>query len=697
VVDDYHGTLVPDPYRSLEDDDDPATRKWTAEQAALAEAYLATLPERDGFRRRLAELWDYARVTPPVRRGGWLFFERNDGLQPQPVLYRQPVDGGEPLVVLDPNALSEDGTVALVSYSPSDDGRYLACNLSSGGSDWQTIRVLEVATGEALPDELRWCKFTSAAWKPDGSGFYYARYPAPGEVPDAAPSTHQRVCFHALRTDQRDDPIVHARPAEPNLGFHPVVAEGGDYLFLELWTGASARSGLAYRPLEPEGAPLVPLLDVDQALYQLLGNDGPLLYLLTDLGAPLGRIVAIDLRKPQRSAWRELVPEGEDAIEDAAMIGDGFVVNALHHARHRLARFALDGSPLGEVPLPGLGSLTDLRGRRRDPELFATFSSFLHAPSVLRIDPDTGESRAYHRSQVGFDPSAFETRQVFVESRDGTRLPLFLTHARGLETSGAHPTLLYGYGGFNVSMTPTFSPSRLAWLERGGVYAHAVLRGGREYGDAWHVRAHARPPSEARQVARGRERSAPRRRRAAPPPARATAYVAYVCRQPRGGVRIAAGRRAGGRACGAVEARVRRHQVPQLVERVDRERHDVVEIVAPDARGVPVQGHAKRAPSSMSRSTWLRSQSSGRRLSGRSVRSAYASPRVTPPDTRSVNWLHSWMHSASTHSDTSRNARHRSGHHQAHVAGARPAARLHRAEVAQRPRRREHRPLPRPA
>jgi prolyl oligopeptidase len=487
VVDDYHGTLVPDPYRSLEDDDDPATRKWTAEQAALAEAYLATLPERDGFRRRLAELWDYARVTPPVRRGGWLFFERNDGLQPQPVLYRQPVDGGEPLVVLDPNALSEDGTVALVSYSPSDDGRYLACNLSSGGSDWQTIRVLEVATGEALPDELRWCKFTSAAWKPDGSGFYYARYPAPGEVPDAAPSTHQRVCFHALRTDQRDDPIVHARPAEPNLGFHPVVAEGGDYLFLELWTGASARSGLAYRPLEPEGAPLVPLLDVDQALYQLLGNDGPLLYLLTDLGAPLGRIVAIDLRKPQRSAWRELVPEGEDAIEDAAMIGDGFVVNALHHARHRLARFALDGSPLGEVPLPGLGSLTDLRGRRRDPELFATFSSFLHAPSVLRIDPDTGESRAYHRSQVGFDPSAFETRQVFVESRDGTRLPLFLTHARGLETSGAHPTLLYGYGGFNVSMTPTFSPSRLAWLERGGVYAHAVLRGGREYGDAWHV------------------------------------------------------------------------------------------------------------------------------------------------------------------------------------------------------------------
>ena len=488
VIDDYHGTPVADPYRTLEDDDDPATRAWVAEQTALTESYLATLPERSGFRQRLAELWNHARVTPPVRRGAWLFFERNDGLQPQPVLYRQPAQGsGDPQVVLDPNTLSDDGTVALVSYSPSDDGGMLAYNLSSGGSDWQTVHVLDVATGTQLPDELRWCKFTGVAWLPDGSGFFYARYPAPGEVPEAAPSTHQRVCFHRLGTPQHQDALVHARPDEPGLGFRAVVDEQGDYLFLELWTGASARNGLAYRRLDaPANAPIEPLLDVDDALYQLLGNDGPVLYVLTDADAPRGRIVAIDARRPERDGWRELVPEGEDSIEAAALLGDRFMVNTLHHAHHRLARYALDGSPLGEVRLPALGSLSNLCGRRRDPELFATFSTFLQAASVLRVDPTTGEAGEFHRSDVDFDASAFETRQVFVHSRDGTRLPVFLTHARGLEPDGTHPTLLYGYGGFSISMTPTFNPSRLAWIERGGVYAHAVLRGGREYGDAWH-------------------------------------------------------------------------------------------------------------------------------------------------------------------------------------------------------------------
>jgi prolyl oligopeptidase len=488
VVDTYHGTAVPDPYRSLEADDAPDTLAWLDAQRALTESHLAGLPERDAFRRRLAELWDFARATPPERRGDWLFFQRHDGLQHQAVLYRQPIGGDrEPEVVLDPNALSADGTTALVSTSLSDDGRYLAYNLAEGGSDWQVVRVLDVEQGVDLPDEVRWCKFTAAAWLPDGSGFYYARYPAPEEVPGAPPSTHQRVFLHRLGTSQDQDVLVYARPDAPDLGFHPIVSEDGAYLFLHVWEGSDERNRLYVREQrERADAPFVRLLDAHDAMYHLLGNDGPVLYLLTDAGAPNGRIVAIDAGRPGRDAWRELVPEGPAAIDSVTLVGDTFLVRRLHHAHHRLERYALDGTPAGAVPLPAAGAVGEPIGRRRDDRAFATFESFLHPPTVLEVDAASGAVSAFHRPTVAFDAGPYETRQVFVTSRDGARVPVFVTHARDLAMDGSHPTLLYGYGGFSVNMTPTFDPSRLAWLERGGVYAHAILRGGQEYGDAWH-------------------------------------------------------------------------------------------------------------------------------------------------------------------------------------------------------------------
>lgn len=516
TVDVYHGIAVTDPYRWLEDDADPDTRAWLAAQEALASASLQGLPERARLHQRLTELWDHARRGAPERRGDLLVFHHNDGLQAQPILYRQR-DGAEAEVLLDPNRLSDDGTTALVTTSVSRDGALLAYSLSEAGSDWQRVQVLRTCDGERFTDELRWCKFTGLAWDDTGDGFYYARYPAPGEVPDAPPSTHQRLYYHRVGTPQGDDVLVYARPDAPGLGFHPTVSDDGRYLFVHGWDGTDRRNRVYYRDLRT-GGEMVRLLDAHDARYEVLGNDGPVLYLLTDKDAPNGRIVALEPTRPAPACWHELVPEGDDAIASARMVADRFVVVYLHHAHHRVALFDRDGRAAGAVALPGMGTVTELTGERDDHEAFITFQSTLQPASVLRLDvapagrttspddpdatPDAprdapgdaaeapaglaARSHVFHQARVRFDAHAFETSQVFVTARDGARLPLFLTHRRDLPLHGDHPTLLYGYGGFSVAMTPTFAPSRIAWLERGGVYAQAVLRGGGEYGEAWH-------------------------------------------------------------------------------------------------------------------------------------------------------------------------------------------------------------------
>ncbi|MCB8986035.1 MAG: S9 family peptidase [Ardenticatenaceae bacterium] len=485
VVEAYHGTAVSDPYRWLEDPHSAETQAFVAAQNELTHGFIDELPVRAAWQERLTALWNYAKVSPPVVRNGRFFFQRNDGLQNQAVLYRQDGPDGRPTPLLDPNTLSEDGTVALINQSYTKDGRLLAYSLSASGSDWQEIHVRDTETGQDTGDRIQWCKFTNAAWLPDNSGFFYARYPAPGEMPDAPPSTHQRVYFHRLGTPQSADALVYSRPDAPDLGFAPELSKDGRYLILTVWEGTDVRNRVYYRDLSA-GDDFVRLIDVMEAKHDFLTNDGPVFYFITDLEAANGRILAIDISQPDRANWREIVPEQEDVVETAVVVHDEFIIDYLHHAHHRLRRFALDGAPRGDIALPTLGSVALLTGKRAHDALYFVFQSFLYPPTVCRFDFATQELSIWHQPQVAFDPAAYETTQVFYESKDGTRVPMFLTHKKDLPRDGDNPTLLYGYGGFNISLPPLFAPTRLAWLEQGGVYAQANLRGGTEYGEAWH-------------------------------------------------------------------------------------------------------------------------------------------------------------------------------------------------------------------
>ncbi len=485
VVDDFFGTAVADPYRWLEDSDDPETVAWGEAQSRAAASYLGALPARAALHRRLTALWDYPRQSAPMRHGDRYYFFKNDGLRNQSVLYASDDPQRDLVVILDPNGLSADGTVALVNAAFSHDGAYLAYGTSQSGSDWQEIRVRDTASGEDGDDLLEWCKFSTVAWKCDGSGFFYNRFPEPGTVPPNEEYAHNRVYWHARGTAQANDPLVYERPDEKDLRFAPIITEDGAYLLLHGAVGTETKNRLYYRPVDGDG-PFVRLLDDADANYTPIEMIGSILYLKTDRDAPRGRIIAIDLHHPERADWREIVPEGEDTLAFAAMVGGKLALVPMHDASHRLRIYALDGTLVRDVPLPRLGSIVELSGRRDDPELFFAFTSFLHPTTLYRYDIATGDLAPHFAPTTPFDPASYETTQVFYPSRDGTRVPMFLTHKRGLARDGSNPTLLYGYGGFDISMTPGFSVTCLPWLEAGGVYAVANLRGGGEYGDAWH-------------------------------------------------------------------------------------------------------------------------------------------------------------------------------------------------------------------
>ncbi|MEZ4590562.1 MAG: prolyl oligopeptidase family serine peptidase [Chloroflexota bacterium] len=484
VVDNYHGTAVPDPYRWLENPNDPDAIAWMEAQNELTQSIMAELPVHQQFQERLTTLWNYPKSSVPRRKGNHYFVQKNDGLQNQSILYKQASLDAPLEQVIDPNTLSDDGTIALISQSYSKDGRFLAYSLSQSGSDWQTIHIRNLETNEDKTEVLRWAKFTNAAWLPDGSGFFYARYPSPDEMPDAPPSTHQQIFFHKLGTPQSADQIVFARPDAPNLGFHPYVTKDGRYLTLHVWDGTDRRNRFYYRPLDEEA--FIYLLDEMDASYNFLGNDGAKFYFQTDHGADNGRIIAIHLNNPDPANWQTLIPEGDDALAFSLIVNNQFILGTLHHGQHKLHRYGLDGTHLGEIELPVPGTIFDLAGERDHTELFIQFQSFTYPPTILRYDFATDALTILDQPQLDFDPDAYETTQIFYPSKDGTQVPLFLTHKKGLVLDGQNPTLLYGYGGFNISMTPIFSPTRLAWLERGGVYAQACLRGGTEYGEAWH-------------------------------------------------------------------------------------------------------------------------------------------------------------------------------------------------------------------
>jgi len=491
-VDDFHGTPVADPYRWLEDVDSPGTRAWIAAQNDVTFSFLEGIPARDRIRRRLTELWDYPKRWAPLERGGRYFQVRNTGLQNQDILHVMDGPEAEARVLLDPNLLSEDGTVALTSWSVSKDGKWLAYATSASGSDWLTWRVREVKTGKDLADVIEWSKFSRASWLPDSSGFYYNRYdpPEPGQT-YAGANYFQKLYLHLLGERQVLDALVYDRPDEKEWGFDAEVSEDGRFLVLHVWQGTDTRNRLFYRDLGAR-APVVELIHDLEAAYHFVGNDGSVLYLVTDLSAPRGRLIAVDTSRPQREHWRTLVPESADTLELVKMVHGEFVALYLHDAHHRIRRFDRTGRPLGEIPLPTLGSIfltlenRGLNGSREDDELFFAFHSFATPLTVHRYDLAHNRGEAMFTPQIGFDVSPYETRQVFVTSKDRARIPMFLVHGRGVIRDGKNPTLLYGYGGFNVSLTPGFEVGRLVWLEMGGILAVANLRGGGEYGEEWH-------------------------------------------------------------------------------------------------------------------------------------------------------------------------------------------------------------------
>ncbi len=485
-TDDFHGTPVRDPYRWLEDVDSPETLAWVKAQNELTFGWLEQIPARERLARRLTSLWDYAKATAPFKRGGSYFQFRNTGLQNQDVLYvaESPTAAGR--VLLDPNTLSDDGTAALNAFSISEDGRWLAYAISRSGSDWQDWHIRSVETGLDLPETLTWSKFSGAAWAKDGSGFYYGRYPAPadGETYQQA-NYNQQLAFHRLDTPQGEDTLVYARPDQPEWGFGAEVSDDGRYLLLTIWQGTDVRNRFFYKDLQ-ENAAVVELVPNVEAAYNFVDNDGPLFYFQTDLDSPRGRLLSIDITQPEKSNWKTLIPESADVLESVRTIGGQFVALYMHDARHILRRFSMDGTPLGEIPLPGLGSILALTGRRRDEELFYTFSAYLAPSTVYRFDFKSGASELVFAPKIDFDFPAYETRQVFVPSKDGAKIPMFITHKKGLVYDGQNPTLLYGYGGFNVPYLPAFAVHYLAWLEMGAVFCVANLRGGNEYGEEWH-------------------------------------------------------------------------------------------------------------------------------------------------------------------------------------------------------------------
>ena len=488
-VDDFFGTKIADPYRWLEDSDAPGTRAWIDAQNALTFAYLKQIPERERISKRLWALWDYERYGIPSREGRWYVFTKNTGKQNQNVVYRAASLDAPAEVLIDPNTLSKDGTVALGPTAFSDDGKYMAYAVSAAGSDWQEWRVRDVATGQDLPDVIKWSKFSGASWLKDGSGFYYGRYEAPKDANLLqAVNKNQKLYFHAVGTPQEKDALVYERPDKPDWMFGGEVTDDGRYLLLYQTEGTENKNRIFVRDLKDPNGRIEPFLNEFDAAYSVVGNDADSFYVLTNNGAPRYRLVAISRSNPSPAAWRTLIPEapGTDVLDGVTMVNDRFVTSWMTDAHTAMRLYSRAGEKLADLALPAIGTVSAFSGRRSHTEGFYAFTSYTYPTTVYRYDFSKGASTVFKRPAVDFDAAKYETVQVFYPSKDGTKIPMFLTYRKGLAKTGQHPTYLYGYGGFNSPVTPSFSPAMAAWLEMGGIYAVANLRGGGEYGQAWY-------------------------------------------------------------------------------------------------------------------------------------------------------------------------------------------------------------------
>jgi prolyl oligopeptidase len=483
----YHGTSIADPYRWLEDANSAETKEWVDAQNKVTQAYLGQIGERSAIKERLTRLWNYERYSVPYKESGRYFYSRNDGLQNQSVLYTMKSLGDQPRLLLDPNTLAADGTVALAGSAVSPDGKYLAYGTAASGSDWNEWKVRDIDTGKDLDDHLKWVKFSGASWTRDGKGFFYSRYDAPEEAAKLAGINYfQKLYYHKVGTPQSEDTLVYDRPDQKEWGFGGEVSNDGKYLIITATMGTAPKYRIFYKDLSKPGAKVVPLIDQFDAAYNFIDNDGPVFYFSTDKNATRSRLVAIDTRKPAEKSWKEIIPESAQTLVGVSLVNQQFIAEYLADARSVVKIVDRKGKLVRELALPGIGSVAGFKGKRSDRETFYSFTGFTNPTTIYRLDLASGVSTVFRKPSVDFDPAAYETRQQFYTSRDGTRVPMFIVSKKGLKLDGTNPTYLYGYGGFNVSLTPGFSPANLAWMEMGGVYVVANLRGGGEYGEAWH-------------------------------------------------------------------------------------------------------------------------------------------------------------------------------------------------------------------
>ena len=482
-----HGIDVPDPYRWLEDLNSEQTHQWIEAQNKVTETYLTAIPGRKALESHLTDLWNVERFGTPFFEGGRYFFSKNDGLQNQSVLYTTPSLDQEASVLLDPNKLSADGTVALKSYEISPDGKFMAYSTSKSGSDWIEWRVREIATRKDLADHLVWSKFSGSTWSKDSKGFYYGRFPTPKKDEEMmAQNTHKKLYFHKIGTPQADDKIVYERPDHPKWGLYAGLSEDGRYLLIDISQGTDTKNGFFYQDLSKPDSKVVELLPDFDASYSFIGNIGSTFLIQTDLDAPKLKLIAIDTAQPEKANWKTIIPESKETLRSVSYLGGLFIANYMKDARSEIRRFALDGSSLPAVALPGIGTASGFSGKSTQTETFYSYSSFTSPGAVYRYDVKTNKSTLFKKPKTVFNDGDYETKQIFATSKDGTKVPMFVVHKKGLKLNGENPTFLYAYGGFNISILPRYSPATIAWLDMGGVYVSANLRGGGEYGEEWH-------------------------------------------------------------------------------------------------------------------------------------------------------------------------------------------------------------------
>jgi prolyl oligopeptidase len=485
VVDREFGVQVEDPYRWLENDvrNDPAVAAWVAAENQVTDKFLATLPLRAWFKERMTQFYDYERFGLPVKKGAHYFYTHNSGLQNQGVLFVRDGANGEARQLIDPNGWSADGATALAEWTPSEDGKLLAYAIQDGGTDWRTLKVMDVATGKILPDELKWLKYSgSVSWAKDGKGFYYSRYPAPANGGTFQSSTlNHRVYFHKLGTKQSADRLVYSTPKNPKLSHYAGVSDDGHWLIIST-SLAGDENDVHLIDLKKPGSKPIAMFTGLKNQWNYIGNEGSRFFFSTDKDAPLKQVVAADAIK--RIAPVTIIPEAKQALDNVSLIGGKLIASYLVDAKAEVRVYGLDGKSLSTIALPGLGTVAGFNGKDSDPETFFSFASFNRPTTIYRYDASTGKASEWAVPKLTFDPNSISVEQRFYTSKDGTRVPMFVVRKKG--STAPAPTLLYGYGGFNISVTPSFNPANIAWIERGGTFVVANIRGGSEYGNPWH-------------------------------------------------------------------------------------------------------------------------------------------------------------------------------------------------------------------